>query len=100
NEQTALTVSQLPAHTHHVSGNTSTTGAHTHTVGKAPLDDRNFSDAGGNQTLGVVADAGGATTRNTNTGSAGNHSHSFNVTSAATGGGEPFNNLPPFYALA
>lgn len=100
NEQTALTVSQLPAHTHQVSGNTSSTGAHTHTVNKAPLDDRNFTDGDNIQTLGVVGDSNNPITRYTNTGSAGNHVHSFDVKSASTGSGQAFSNLPPFYALA
>jgi microcystin-dependent protein len=100
NEQTTLTVSQLPAHSHQVSGNTASAGAHTHTVPKAPLDDRNFTDVGGTQTLGVVGDSNNAITRWMDTGSAGDHTHSFNVTSASTGGGQAFNNLPPFYALA
>jgi microcystin-dependent protein len=99
-EQITLTVGQLPAHNHQVQGTTASAGAHTHTVDKAPTDDRNFTDAGGNQTLGVVADAAGTGTRSMSTSSAGDHTHSFNVTSANTGSGSPVGILPPFYALA
>jgi len=35
-----------------------------------------------------------------NTANAGNHAHTFNVTSGNAGSGESFSNLPPFYALA
>jgi len=32
--------------------------------------------------------------------SAGDHSHTFNVTSASTGSGQAIDKLPPFYVLA
>jgi microcystin-dependent protein len=101
NEQSTLTVAQLPSHTHRVTGTTSTAGGHTHTVSKAPLDDRNFTDSNNNQTLGVVGDATSTVVQRTmNTGSAGDHTHTFDVTSASTGSNEAFSNMPPFYALA
>lgn len=100
NEQITLTVGQLPAHTHQVQGNTASAGAHNHTVDKAPLDDRNFSDLNGSQTLGVVGDASGTGNRSMNTSSAGDHTHSFNVTSASAGNGNLIGIMPPFYALA
>lgn len=99
-EQTTLTVGQLPSHNHRVQGNTATAGSHSHSMGKAPIDNRDFNDAGGGQTLGLVGDASGGFPRFGSTEGAGDHTHSFDVTSANTGNGEAFGNLPPFYALA
>lgn len=103
NEQTTLTVGQLPAHNHRVRGSTGNNGNHNHAVYEAPRDDRNFS-GGRTQALGVVGDTGSPGAPDTNgwatTSTAGDHSHSFDVTSDSTGNGEAFGNLPPFYALA
>ncbi len=103
NEQTTLTVGQLPGHNHRVRGSTGNNGNHSHAVYEAPRDDRNFT-GGRTQALGVVGDAGspGApdTAGSATTSTAGDHSHSFDVTSESTGNGEAFGNLPPFYALA
>ncbi len=100
NEQTTLTVAQLPSHTHQVSGTTASAGAHTHSVGNAPIDDRNFTGTRTDQQLGVVGDSVGSANRWLDTDSSGSHTHTFNVTSGATGSGQPVVILPPFYALA
>jgi microcystin-dependent protein len=103
NEQTTLTAGQLPAHSHRVRGSTGNNGHHSHAVYEAPRDDRNFS-GGRTQALGVVGDAGSPGSPDTNgsatTSTAGDHNHSFDVTSDSAGNGEAFGNLPPFYALA
>lgn len=102
-ETVTLSVAQLPSHTHQVSGNTANAGSHSHAVYQAPLDDRNFT---GKQTqaLGVVGDAGSPgspdTTGWATTSAAGDHNHSFNVTSASTGSGTAIDKMNPFYALA
>jgi microcystin-dependent protein len=105
NEQTTLTVGQLPSHNHTVSGNTSEAGSHTHTA-RAPNNDVNSSGsqgypAGNNHQAFRSSDRGrDYAISSAAIDSAGNHTHSFNVTSGNTGNGEAFGNLPPFYALA
>jgi microcystin-dependent protein len=97
-ETVTLTVGQLPAHNHRVSGSTSSNGEHSH-----PYDDVYWSECCPNN--GWIGsnrndhDNGPLTTRR-NTHNAGAHSHSFDVTSWSTGSGEAINNMPPFYALA
>jgi microcystin-dependent protein len=100
-ESVTLTVGQLPAHNHRVSGQTAPAGNHAHRY-----DDIYYSEAGGpNGNLGWLGS--GKTDRDNgphftsrNTDSAGDHSHSFDVTSASTGSGQAVSIMPPFYALA
>jgi microcystin-dependent protein len=105
NEQTTLTVGQLPSHNHTVSGNTTEAGSHTHTA-RAPNNDVNSSGSqgfpfGNNHQAFRSSDRGrDYAISSAAIDSAGNHTHSFNVTSGNTGNGEAFGNLPPFYALA
>ncbi len=96
-----LVQSEIPAHTHDVNGNTGSDGAHTHQVrgganvsssGKAGLESYashfsswrtiSSSNSNGNPAL-----------------SAGAHTHTISLTSAATGGSYPHNNMPPFFAV-
>ncbi len=93
-----LTVDQIPSHTHTVdppATNTSTDGEHTHTY----------------QGHTMIAKYQGADTADglmrfpasTSTSSNGAHSHTVDIpafTSGATGGGQPHENRPPYYALA
>jgi len=117
-DSVTLSTSQMPSHTHSVSGSTNTTGAHTHSVSGST----NTTGAHTHTvttTGGLSGDQGGAgasnagdITRTTSTagdhshsisgtaGSNGNHSHSISGTAAATGGGSAHENRPPFYALA
>jgi microcystin-dependent protein len=93
-----LTESQLPAHNHRVSGSTSTNGEHNH-----GYDDIYFSECcPNNRWLGSGDSDGdnGPKTTPRNTWNAGSHSHTFDVTSASTGGGQAIDKLPPFYVLA
>jgi microcystin-dependent protein len=100
-ESVTLTVGQLPAHNHRVSGQTASAGNHAHRY-----DDIYYSEGGGpNGNLGWLGS--GKTDRDNgphftsrNTDSAGDHSHSFDVTSASTGSGQAVSIMPPFYALA
>jgi microcystin-dependent protein len=88
-DDVTLTESQIPSHNHSIS----TDGAHTHT----------HTDNGGGSTKASgpiwpdggrdVADAGGGSGT---TSSAGSHSHSI----GSTGGSQPHENRPPYYALA
>jgi microcystin-dependent protein len=85
--QVTLTVGQLPSHSHQ--GTISNAGAHTHTYY-------------GN-TYGMIAGMGGDNAirypgTNRQTSESGSHSHTFTI--QATGGGQPHENRPPYYALA
>jgi len=101
NETTTLTVGQLPVHNHNVTGTTTSNGEHNHVYG-----DIFYSEGGG--TVAVTSKKGSGDSDNDNSGweisrntaNAGNHAHTFNVTSGNAGSGESFSNLPPFYALA
>jgi microcystin-dependent protein len=90
-------VGQLPAHNHNVTGNTSEGGAHTHNFRAYHA---NFDHAGSASEGSTKNDGDGEFTDTGAVLSAGNHSHTFNVTSGNAGSGESFSNLPPFYALA
>ena len=79
------------AHTHTLSGSTSSAGAHTH---PSVL-------YGGSCCSGPSAGASnGADGYNINTGSAGAHTHTLSGTAASTGVSGTNANLPPYYALA
>jgi len=82
-----LTVKTIPAHGH--TGTTSTNGNHSHTVTTF----KEHHKINGNSYDGYCT---GSTDRTTST--AGNHQHSLNIDS--TGGGQPHNNMPPYYTLA
>ena len=96
-ETITLTVGQLPAHNHVVSGSTSAGGAHTHPFRTYHA---NFSHAGSATEGSTKWDGDGEWTDYGAVLSAGDHSHTFNVTSASTGSGQAIDKLPPFYSLA
>jgi len=96
-ETVTLTVGQLPAHNHGVSGNTTDGGAHTHNFRSYHA---NFAHSGGASEGSTKSDGDGEFNDVGAVLSAGNHSHSFNVTSASTGSGQAIDKLPTFYALA
>lgn len=89
----ALTSQQIPAHTHTVTGTTSSDGAHTHT-GTVGLTFGGAHPTGFEEGRGSPDWAVGAM------GSAGAHTHTVTGTAAATGGGLGHENRPPYYALA
>jgi len=103
NKQQTLSTNQIPSHTHNLNHNhtysssTSSDGSHTHTVGNWG---GNFGGSSGATVF--RSDANGTKT----TSSAGSHAHSFSGTTAAfngasqsTGGGQPVDVRPPYYAL-
>jgi len=97
-ESVTLTVNQIPAHNHNVSGSTTTDGEHSH-----GYDDIYFSECCPNYGWRGSGDSdrdNGPLTTPRNTANAGAHSHTFNVTSGSTGGGQAVGIMPPFYALA
>lgn len=88
----ALTVAQMPAHTH--TGTTNSAGAHTHGISIA-MPNNGFVGKGyvetGTHTYQSYGYSGSLTQ------SAGAHTHSF--TTNSTGSGQPHENRPPYYAL-
>ena len=100
-ETVTLSVGQLPAHNHRVSGSTSSNGDHSHMLPRNYSDDGNGVGATTTEQLGIWGDSRNWSITDTRgTANAGNHSHSFDVTSWSTGSGEAISNMPPFYALA
>jgi len=105
-----LNTSQIPSHSH--SGSASSAGSHTH--GASPYvtnsSYRNFIAADMATLSRFTPDISGPRDGRTflensvagelqiNMGSAGSHSHS--ITIGSTGGGQPHENRPPYYALA
>ena len=88
-----LTAAQIPAHTHTVSGTTSTDGAHTHTA------TINIGSTGNTSGI-MVANPTTSDTGRVSIASAGSHSHTFSGTTSSIGSGTSHENLPPYYALA
>jgi len=100
-ETVTLTIGQLPAHNHGVSGRTSTDGNHAHMLPRNYSDDGNGFGAKSVEQLGLWGDSTSWSITDTRgTEVAGNHDHSFNVTSTSTGSGQAIDKLPTFYALA
>lgn len=83
-EAHTLTVAQMPAHTHGVTGSTDASGDHTHsTLGSG------FASGGA---AGVT---GGSSALVSGTGAAGNHTHTVTGTAASAGSGTAHNNVQP-----
>lgn len=87
-----LTVGELPSHTHNFSGTTSAAGSHIHSFTLIYP-----SSALGGTQIGTYSGGGSAFFQVTqNTGSVGNHTHTFSgTTDSGTGGGGAHNNLQP-----
>jgi microcystin-dependent protein len=102
----ALTVAQLPSHTHSITASTGSAGAHTHTI-----TDPGHTHGYVNNTSGASGTGGTAatslqnsTTDSSTTGisinSDGAHTHTVTATAANTGSGQAHENRPPYFALA
>lgn len=85
-----LTTNNMPPHTH--TGTTASAGSHRHRLKDCASDD------GGGRDNDVAMGDPNDNRSCPNTDSAGAHTHTF--TTASTGGGQPFNIDPPYYALA
>jgi microcystin-dependent protein len=91
-----LTTTEMPSHSHTVTGSTSTNGNHFH----------NYEDR--YSVNNIVTIGGGGTQvrddmenfQSKSTIGAGDHSHSISGTAAAVGGGQAHENRPPYYVLA
>jgi microcystin-dependent protein len=89
----SLAEAMLPSHAHYVNLNTTTTGAHSHTIdlyGAA-------SDVSGQQPAGEQPDVFLYTQT---TGTAGSHFHNVQGNTLTTGSGSAHENRPPYWALA
>lgn len=110
-KEVTLTTEQMPKHSH--TGSTNSAGAHTHTgttntAGEHTHSYTRYSGVTRVSQITLVANAWVGTTT-ANTSSAGAHSHTLNINSAGahthtvttneTGGGQPHENRPPYYAL-
>jgi microcystin-dependent protein len=118
-----LTTSQIPSHTHDISGSTgnesashthvfsgttNTAGAHTHTLSGYGKDGSTFSwpdleGRGSFRTISNGVNSAGdhshtvsGTTQTAST----SHTHTFSGSTTVTGGGASHENRPPYYALA
>lgn len=88
-----LTVDEMPAHTHEVTGETNTTGAHVHSY-------NGWYSYGAGSSGGSVANARLSDSARTDPfNSAGDHKHTVTGTASSTGGGKAHNNLPPYLVV-
>ena len=91
-ESHTLTTSEIPSHTHSVSGTASSAGSHRHAMGE------HFSSGSGGSKTGYVKSSDRKIT-SLNTESAGAHTHSVTGTAQSTGGGNAHNNMPPYLVV-
>ena len=96
-----LTVAEIPSHYHTVDPpltQTTTTGAHSHSLSNVPRGD---VDGWSNDILRTSNRNDGGINQSTSL--AGDHYHTVDIpafNSGSTGGGQPHENRPPYYALA
>lgn len=97
-----LSAAEIPAHTHTVSGTTSTTGSHSHVTNVSFSPDVDYF---GNLVSILNAGQYGANSVsgqsiNLSSEAAGDHAHTFSGTTSSVGSGGAHENRPPYYALA
>lgn len=85
----SLSVENMPSHTHTITGSTSSDGSHSHDIN---YDSFGHGNTGTSYGLGSYSGSYGTST-------AGEHTHTITATAEATGGGQPHENMPPYYAL-
>lgn len=85
----SLSVENMPSHTHTITGSTSSDGSHSHDIN---YDSFGHGNTGTSYGLGSYSGS-------YNTSTDGEHSHTITATAEATGGGQPHENMPPYYAL-
>ena len=93
-----LTVSEMPAHTHSVTGNVDSANAtHSHTIDFLGTRQANMG-AGARCYVRNSQDGGSGFTMQSNSDNA-THSHGINLTSGSAGGGQSHNNLQPYLVV-
>ena len=103
-----LSINEIPSHYHTGSGITSTNGTHYHRICGSTAEGgaRAIGDPVANGILGAAGrtwdydTAPGGMPSTYLTEQSGAHSHTFSFTTSSTGGGQPHENRPPYYALA
>jgi len=90
----ALAETNMPAHTHSFSADTSTTGAHTHSTAQPII------GTGAGPNPGFAGGSLYAPTDSTSINAAGDHYHTVSGTTSSIGSGTAHENRPPYYALA
>jgi microcystin-dependent protein len=118
-DSVTLATSELPSHTHAISGSITSGGTHTHSgnTSNTGAHDHNASFSYGNTTRtgcstpqvmtpngssnkSVSVSNDGAHSHNVTIGSSGAHNHTHNLAGASAGGGGSHENRPSFYTLA
>ena len=88
-----LTTSELPAHSHHYRGTTSTDGAHNHVVYARD------EPYGSGDSIDSEGDSWGYNTSAHKTSTNGAHNHTYSGNTDNTGGGASHNNLQPYEVI-
>jgi microcystin-dependent protein len=91
-QSTTLTTTELPAHTHAVSGTTAAGSAHLHEITA-------YTTHTGGATTGLMADTDLQNSTAINSGSENSHTHTFSVTSGSAGTGSAFSKTQPTIVL-
>lgn len=87
----SLSVENMPSHTHTITGSTSSDGSHSHTISiMTGYHARGTTDSD-------YSPSGSLTNLSSSTN--GEHTHTITATAEVTGGGQPHENMPPYYAL-
>jgi len=91
-ETVALTLAQMPSHSHGVSATATTEGLHSHNVGVLNGSGYQSGYDGGYSGYNIFGTV--------QTTQAGSHSHTITVTESSRGSSQAHENMPPFYVLA
>jgi microcystin-dependent protein len=91
-QTTTLTTTELPAHTHAVSGTTAAGSAHSHDITA-------YTTHTGGATTGLMADTDVQNSTTISSGAENSHTHTFSVTSGSAGTGSAFSKVQPTIVL-
>lgn len=94
--QHTLVQSEIPAHTHDVTGDTGGGGSHSHNIG-ADLDAKYVTS--GTRSLSLHGNGVSGAGRTIASSSVSNHTHNISLISSSVGGGTAHNNMPPYITV-